>query len=214
MSTPIFDIDIRLHRGTFDCALALRSHARVVALAGPSGSGKSSVLHAIAGIVRPASGHIVVDGMTLFDHAARIDVPVHARGIGYVFQDARLFPHLDVRGNLAYARPRGARTFHFDEVVDLLGLDALLARRTAGLSGGEAQRVALGRALLAQPRALLLDEPLSMLDLDRREELLGWLVRVRDAIALPMVYVSHVPDEVARIAGEVHPLAGASARAG
>lgn len=208
MSAPLFDIDIRLHRGSFDCALALRSHARVIALTGPSGSGKSSVLHAVAGLLRPASGRIAIGGTALFDRAARIDRPAHARGIGYVFQDARLFPHLDVRGNLRYAHPRGAIHFRFDDVVELLGLGALLARRTQGLSGGEAQRIALGRALLAQPRALLLDEPLSMLDLDRREELLGWLVRVRDAIALPMVYVSHVPDEVARIAGEMHRLPG------
>lgn len=209
MSAPAFDIDIRLCRGPFDCALALRSDARVVALTGPSGSGKSSVLHAVAGLLRPVAGRIAIAGDVLFDAAARIDIPTHARGIGYVFQDARLFPHLDVRGNLRYARPRGAGTFRFDDVVDLLGLGALLGRRTAGLSGGEAQRVALGRALLAQPRALLLDEPLSMLDLDRRADLLDWLVRVRDATALPMIYVSHVPDEVARIAGEAHRLPGA-----
>lgn len=208
MSGAVFDLDIRLRRGTFDCALALRSQARVIALTGPSGSGKSSMLHAVAGLLRPLDGHVAIDGTTLFDRVARIDLPAHARGIGYVFQDARLFPHLDVRGNLAYARPRGALKFRFDDVVDLLGLGALLPRRTAGLSGGEAQRIALGRALLAQPRALLLDEPLSMLDLDRREELLGWLVRVRDAVALPMIYVSHVPDEVARIAEEVHRLPG------
>lgn len=209
MSAPVFDIDLRIRRGTFDCTLALRSDARVIALTGPSGSGKSSVLHAVAGLVRPAAGRIAIGGTTLLDTVARIDLPAHARGVGYVFQDARLFPHLDVRGNLAYARPHGAIRFAFDDVVDLLGLGALLARRTAGLSGGEAQRVALGRALLAQPRALLLDEPLSMLDLDRREELLGWLVRVRDAIALPMIYVSHVPDEVARVADEVYRLPGA-----
>lgn len=208
MSTT-FDFDIRLRRGAFECALALHSQARVIALTGPSGSGKSSVLHAVAGLLRPVAGRIAIAGEVLFDATARIDVPAHARGIGYVFQDARLFPHLDVRGNLLFARPRGAATFGFDDAVGLLGLGALLARRTAGLSGGEAQRVALGRALLSQPRALLLDEPLSMLDLDRRQELLDWLVRVRDAVSLPMIYVSHVPDEVARIAGEVHRLPGA-----
>lgn len=207
MSAPLFDLDLRLRRGDFECALRLRSQARVVAITGPSGSGKSSVLHAIAGLLRPVEGRIAIAGTLLFDRAARVDVPAHARGIGYVFQDARLFPHLDVRGNLLYARPRGPIAFAFDEVVELLGIGALLGRRTAGLSGGEAQRVAIGRALLAQPRALLLDEPLSMLDLDRREELLHWLVRVRDAVALPMVYVSHMPDEVARIAAEVHVLA-------
>lgn len=206
MSAPVFDIDLRIRRGAFACALALRSEARVVALFGPSGSGKSSLLHALAGLVRPVDGRVAIAGRVLFDRAARIDLPAHRRRLGYVFQDARLFPHLDVRGNLAYAMPRAPGAFAFDDVVDLLGLGALLARRTPGLSGGEAQRVALGRALLSQPRALLLDEPLSMLDLDRRDELLAWLVRVRDAVALPMVYVSHLPDEVARIADEVHRL--------
>jgi molybdate transport system ATP-binding protein len=202
----VFDLTLRLRRGAFECALSVCSTTRVLALAGPSGSGKSTVLHAIAGLVRPIEGRIAIDGHVLFDGRARIDLPAHRRRIGYVFQDARLFPHLDVRGNLAYAMPKHAQAFAFDDVVDLLGLGALLARRTQGLSGGESQRVALGRALLSQPRALLLDEPLSMLDLDRRDELLAWLVRVRDATALPMVYVSHVPEEVARIAGEVHRL--------
>lgn len=206
MSTPRFDIALRLRRGGFERDLVLRSDARVVALVGPSGSGKSSVLHALAGLLRPVAGHVVIGGRRLFDAQAGLDVPPHRRRLGYVFQDARLFPHLDVRGNLLFGAPRGGGPFGLDEVVDLLGLAPLLARRTAGLSGGEAQRVAIGRALLSQPQALLLDEPLSMLDLDRRDELLGWLVRVRDAVSLPMVYVSHVPEEVARIAGEVHAL--------
>jgi molybdate transport system ATP-binding protein len=206
MSTPVFDIDIRLRRGTFARDVALSSRDRVVALVGPSGSGKSSVLHAVAGLVRPERGRIAVDGHVLFDADARSDVPAHRRRIGYVFQDARLFPHLDVRGNLAYAAPRGPLRFAFDDVVALLGLGALLARGTPSLSGGEAQRAALGRALLAQPDALLLDEPLSMLDTDRREELLAWFERVRDATALPMLYVSHDAMEVARIAGDVHRL--------
>ena len=209
MSAPVFDIALRLRRGGFERELVLRSQARVIALVGPSGSGKSSVLHALAGLLRPVSGHVAIGGRRLFDAGSRIDVPPHRRRLGYVFQDARLFPHLDVRGNLVFGAPRGASAFGFEEVVELLGLSPLLARRTAGLSGGEAQRVAIGRALLSQPQALLLDEPLSMLDLDRRDELLGWLVRVRDAVSLPMVYVSHVPAEVARIAGDVHALPGA-----
>lgn len=206
MSAPVFELDLQLRRGSFACAVALRSSARVVALVGRSGSGKSSVLHAVAGLLRPCRGRIVVGGRVLFDADARIDVPAHRRRLGYVFQDARLFPHLDVRGNLLYGAPATDARFAFDDVVALLGLEALLARGTAALSGGEAQRVALGRALLAQPEALLLDEPLSMLDADRRDELLGYFERVRDAVALPMLYVSHDAAEVARIAGDVHRL--------
>lgn len=211
MSAPVFDIDVRLRRGGFEQRIVLRTSARVLAVAGPSGSGKTSLLHAMAGLVRPREGRIALGGRLLFDTRARVDVPAHRRRLGYVFQDARLFPHLDVRGNLRYGAPRTAGRFDFDAVVALLGLGALLARDTAALSGGEAQRVAIGRALLAQPDALLLDEPLSMLDLDRRDELLAYLERVRDAAALPMVYVSHHPDEVARIADEVHRLGAPTA---
>lgn len=206
MSAPVFELDLRLRRGSFACAVELHSAARVVALVGRSGSGKSSVLHAVAGLLRPSRGRIVVGGRVLFDADARIDLPAHRRRLGYVFQDARLFPHLDVRGNLLYGAPASGARFVFDDVVALLGLGTLLARGTAALSGGEAQRVALGRALLAQPEALLLDEPLSMLDADRRDELLGYFERVRDAVALPMLYVSHDAAEVARIAGDVHRL--------
>src|SRR5690606_553393 len=144
----------------------------------------------------------------LFDAAAGIDVPVHERHVGYVFQDARLFPHLTVRGNLRYGRRTGGQAaFAFDDVVSLLGIGALLGRRTANLSGGEAQRVALGRALLSQPRILLLDEPLSNLDQARREELIPYLQRVRDETALPIVYGSHSADEVERRTRAVHALA-------
>jgi molybdate transport system ATP-binding protein len=132
---------------------------------------------------------------------------VHERHVGYVFQDARLFPHLDVRGNLRYGRRRGGEGhFGFDDVVALLGIGALLARRTANLSGGEAQRVAIGRALLSQPAILLLDEPLASLDRARREELIPYLQRVRDETALPIVYVSHSADEVQRLTHAVHVL--------
>jgi molybdate transport system ATP-binding protein len=128
--------------------------------------------------------------------------------VGYVFQDARLFPHLDVAGNLRYGRhaTREHPRFDFDAVVDLLGIAPLLARRTANLSGGEAQRVAIGRALLSQPEILLLDEPLSMLDPERRDELLPWLRRVRDEVRLPMVYVSHQPGDAAQLAASLHTL--------
>ena len=151
-----------------------------------------------------------VAGIIDADSAARIDVPTHRRRIGYVFQDARLFPHRDVRGNLLYGRHavRGqAAAFELDAVVDLLGIAPLLRRRPANLSGGEAQRVAIGRALLSQPAILLFDEPLSALDKARREELIPWLQRVRDEVRLPMVYVSHTEDDVRRIAEAVHVLA-------
>lgn len=202
-----FVIEIELRRGGFARRITIRSDQRVVAVIGDSGAGKTSLLHAIAGLLRPLRGRIEIAGRCLFDSAARIDVPAHRRRIGYVFQDARLFPHLDVRGNLLYGLRGEARReprFEFDAIVALLGIGHLLRRGTGGLSGGEMQRVALGRALLSQPRILLLDEPLSMLDMNRRDELLPYLQRVRDETALPMIYVSHYPEEVRRIADEVH----------
>ncbi|MBN6152304.1 ATP-binding cassette domain-containing protein [Xanthomonas sp. AmX2] len=203
-------IDIEVQRGRFHRHMRIDEQARVIALVGPSGVGKTSMLNAIAGVLRPRSGHIAIDGRVLFDHAAGIDVPTHRRRIGYVFQDARLFPHMDVRRNLGYGRHgRGqAQRFGFDAVVELLGIEALLARRPSNLSGGEAQRVAIGRALLSQPAILLFDEPLSSLDPARREELIPYLQRVRDEIRLPMLYVSHQAEEVQRIADAIHRLDG------
>ena len=201
-------IDIELRRGTFHRHVRIEDDARVVALVGPSGAGKTTVLNAIAGLVTPVSGRIEVDGRCLFDSTQRINLPVHKRHMGYVFQDARLFPHLEVRRNLLYGRhgaSNGAR-FGFDAVVELLGIAPLLVRHPRNLSGGEAQRVAIGRALLSQPAMLLFDEPLSALDQARREELIPYLQRVRDEIRLPIIYVSHHPDEVRRIADSVHTL--------
>ncbi|OOW73062.1 molybdenum ABC transporter ATP-binding protein [Xanthomonas axonopodis pv. melhusii] len=203
----MLDIDLQLHRGTFERRIRIRDDARVVALVGPSGAGKTTALNAIAGLVRPQAGHIRIDGRCLYDAGQGIDLPTHQRRIGYVFQDARLFPHLDVRRNLRYGRhARSTALFGFDDVVALLGIAPLLQRRPRNLSGGEAQRVAIGRALLAQPAILLFDEPLSALDQARREELIPYLQRVRDEIRLPMLYVSHNPDEVQRIADSVHVL--------
>ena len=206
----MLDIDVQLRRGRFERQVRITGDARVLALTGPSGAGKTSVLHAIAGLVRPVAGRIAIDGRTLFDSQGGVDVPTHRRRIGYVFQDARLFPHRDVRANLLYGR-HGARgdgaAFALDRVVDLLGIGHLLERRPANLSGGEAQRVAIGRALLSQPAILLFDEPLSSLDQPRREELIPYLQRVRDEVRLPMVYVSHTADDVRRIADVVHALA-------
>ncbi|ATD68417.1 molybdenum ABC transporter ATP-binding protein [Luteimonas chenhongjianii] len=200
-------LDIDLRRGSFARHVRIDATQRVVALTGPSGAGKTSVLNAIAGLVRPRAGRIEIDGRVLFDSAARIDVPAHRRRVGYVFQDARLFPHLDVARNLVYGgHHNGARTFALDHVVELLGIAPLLQRRPANLSGGEAQRVAIGRALLSQPAVLLFDEPLSALDEARREELIPWLQRVRDEVRLPMLYVSHTSDDVRRLADAVHTL--------
>ncbi len=201
-------VDLQLRRGAFARQVRIDSDARVLALTGPSGVGKTSVLNAIAGLLRPQAGRIEVDGRVLFDSATRINLPVHRRRIGYVFQDARLFPHLDVRGNLGYGRhgAKGSSGFGFDAVVDLLGIAPLLARRPRNLSGGEAQRVAIGRALLSQPAMLLLDEPLSALDPARRGELIPYLRRVREQTGLPMLYVSHQPDEVQQLADAVHVL--------
>ncbi|HEX7804424.1 MAG TPA: ATP-binding cassette domain-containing protein [Pseudoxanthomonas sp.] len=204
----MLSLDLQLRRGSFERHVRIQDDARVIALSGHSGAGKTSVLHAIAGLVKPLSGHIRVDGRTLYDSAVGINLPVHLRRVGYVFQDARLFPHLDVRRNLEYGRHVGdaAPGPGFDSVVELLGIGPLLRRRTANLSGGETQRIALGRALLSLPALLLLDEPLSMLDLARREELIPYLQRVRDETTLPIVYVSHSAEEVKRLTDAVHAL--------
>lgn len=205
----MLSLDIRIRRGRFERRVRIEDAARVVALTGPSGAGKTTVLNAIAGLVRPQAGRIEVDGRVLFDSARGIDLPAYRRRVGYVFQDARLFPHLDVRGNLLYGRhapPGVGRRFELDAVVALLGIGSLLARRTGNLSGGEAQRVAIGRALLSQPAILLFDEPLSALDQARRDELIPYLQRVRDEVRLPMLYVSHGADEVRRLAEAVHRL--------
>ena len=205
-------VDVLLERGAFRRRVQLREDARMVALTGHSGAGKTSVLNAIAGLFRPSHGRIEVDGRVLFDSHAGIDLPVHQRHVGYVFQDARLFPHMSVRRNLLYGKRNhageydgaAAMRFSLDDVVALLGIGPLLRRRPANLSGGEAQRVAIGRALLSQPRVLLLDEPLSSLDSARREEVIPYLQRLRDQTPLPMVYVSHSLDEVRRLTAVVH----------
>ncbi len=175
----------------------------VVALFGRSGSGKTTLVNLLAGLIAPDSGRIALDGVVLTDTAAGIAVAPERRAVGYVFQDARLFPHLSVAANLRYglARAHGRRAFiDLGEVSELLGLQALLRRRPHELSGGERQRVALGRALLSQPRLLLLDEPLAALDQARREEVLPYLEALRDRLALPIVYVSHQFEEVLRLA--------------
>ena len=197
----------RKRQGEFELDVALELPAAgVAALFGASGCGKTTTVNLIAGLLRPDAGRLTVGSEVLFDAERGTDVPAERRRIGYVFQDARLFPHHTVEGNLRYglrrAADRAAR-LAFDDVVALLGVASLLARRPHQLSGGEKQRVALGRALLSQPRLLLLDEPLASLDRPRREEVLPYLERVRDALGIPMVYISHQFEEVARLATHV-----------
>lgn len=201
----VIEFEAFIDRGSFrfDCRFA--SDSQALALFGRSGAGKSTVLAILAGLLKPDRGRVVVDGEVLLDIERGRFVPAHRRRIGMVFQDALLFPHLDVRGNLRYglgstsAGPAGL----VDDVVAMLGIDHLLERRPGSLSGGERQRVAIGRALLSQPRLLLLDEPLSALDIERRAEIMPYIERLRDEARCPLVYVSHAIDEVARIAREV-----------
>jgi molybdate transport system ATP-binding protein len=198
------------HRlGGFTLDAAFDSAGGLTALFGRSGAGKTSLVNAIAGLYRPTSGHVAVDGETLTDTASGIFVPAHRRRVGYVFQEGRLFPHLNVRQNLVYGRwfaPKAVPKTpggEFDQVVGLLGIDRLLARRPANLSGGEKQRVAIGRALLARPRLLVMDEPLASLDEGRRAEIFPYIERLRDVMKMPIVYVSHSIAEVARLATTV-----------
>lgn len=183
--------------------LAFEAPAGVTALFGRSGAGKTTLVNAVAGLLRPDGGRIVADGTVLFDSAAGVFLPPHRRRIGYVFQDARLFPHLTVRQNLLYGHrlaPRAEPGPGLDRIVEMLGIGPLLPRRPGALSGGEKSRVALGRAILAKPRLLLMDEPLAALDEPRKAEILPYLELLRDEIGLPILYVSHSMSEVARLA--------------
>lgn len=190
---------------TLDVAIEVAAPG-VVALFGRSGCGKTTLVNILAGLLDADDARIEIDGIVLEDTRARARVPAEKRRIGYVFQDARLFPHLDVSGNLRYGErraPAGGTRITSAQVTELLGLDQLLGRRVHQLSGGERQRVALARALLSQPRLLLLDEPLASLDAARREEVLPYLERLRDELAIPIVYVSHQFEEVLRLATHV-----------
>lgn len=201
-------VDVSLARGAFTLDVAFTAPSGLTALFGRSGSGKTTIIDLIAGLARPDRGRIARDGEVLVDTARRMSVPTHRRRIGTVFQQARLLPHLTVRQNLTYGRwfagSRGdASGLGFDEVVGLLGIDHLVDRRPAGLSGGEGQRVAIGRALLSRPRLLLMDEPLAALDAARKAEILPVIERLRDRAGIPIVYVSHAVSEVARLAGTI-----------
>jgi molybdate transport system ATP-binding protein len=199
-------VDISKQLGEFSIEAAFTSEGRVTGLFGASGAGKTSLVNMIAGLLRPDRGVIALDGETLDDAAAGVHVPPHCRRIGYVFQDARLFPHLNVRQNLDYGRRMNRLVddpAQRKRVTDLLDVGNLLDRRPGQLSGGERQRVALGRALLSKPRLLLLDEPLGSLDEGRKVEILPYFVRLRDEANVPMVYVSHDAAEMRQLATQI-----------
>jgi molybdate transport system ATP-binding protein len=199
----VLSFDVQLRRGVFQLRAAAQLGGGITGLAGPSGCGKSSLLAVLAGLLRPARGTVRFGDEVLVDVAAGVFVPAWQRRFALVFQDGQLFPHLTVRDNLLYGHARRApaeRRFALPQVCDLLEIGALADRRPAQLSGGERQRVALGRALLCSPRLLLLDEPLASLDARLKQQILPFLARLRSETGLPMLYVSHSPDEVAYLA--------------
>jgi molybdate transport system ATP-binding protein len=201
---PTINVELRLRRPDFVLDVALDLPGRgITALFGPSGSGKTSCLRAVAGLERAATGQLRVLGEVWQDDATRTWVPPHRRALGYVFQEASLFAHLSVHGNVVYGLkrvPAVQQRFALDQAVGLLGIAALMDRSPATLSGGERQRVAIARALATSPRLLLLDEPLAALDAARKQDILPWLEKLRDELDIPMLYVSHATDEVARLA--------------
>lgn len=198
----MIDANLTVAQANFTLQAAFHTKGRVVALFGPSGAGKTTVLQAIAGLVK-AEGHVAVAGELLADSRQGLALSTQARRIGYVFQEGRLFPHLSVRQNLLYGQRFTANKVPLEPVVELLGLKALLERRPRQLSGGEQQRVAIGRALLCRPRMLLLDEPLAALDQARKAEILPYLARLRDEVKLPILYVSHAIEEAAQLADDL-----------
>jgi molybdate transport system ATP-binding protein len=204
-------VDVTKKLGEFSIEASFTSEGRVTGLFGASGAGKTSLINMIAGLLKPDRGIIAIDGETLDDTSARLHVPPHRRRIGYVFQDARLFPHLNVEQNLDYGRRMNRLAddpAQLKRVTELLDISHLMDRRPGKLSGGERQRVALGRALLSKPRLLLLDEPLGSLDEGRKVEILPYLVRLRDEANVPMVYVSHDAAELRQLATQIVMLRG------
>jgi molybdate transport system ATP-binding protein len=198
----VLEVDVECQLGNFQLAARFESQAAVTALFGRSGAGKTSIVNGIAGLLRLARGRVAIGGRVLFDSSRRIDVPARRRRIGYVFQEARLFPHLSVRQNLQYGRrfTRPAERYvREDQVIELLEIEPLLTRRPGALSGGERQRVAIGRALLTSPQLLLMDEPLASLDAARKSDILRYVERLSTEMRVPIVYVSHSIEEVTRL---------------
>jgi molybdate transport system ATP-binding protein len=196
-----FDLAFALRQGAFTVEISERTDARALALFGPSGSGKTTVIEAIAGLRTPQRGRIAIGDRLLFSDDRHVNLPARERRVGYVPQDVLLFPHMNVRDNVTYGAVRG--NSNLDALVELLELRDLLDRGVASLSGGERQRVALARALMSSPDVLLLDEPMAAVDLPRRRRILDALLRIRDELRVPLVYVAHAPEEVARIADRV-----------
>lgn len=207
----MLEADITLQLGGFSLRGRFTARAReVTALFGPSGAGKTSAVNAVAGLMRPRAGRITLNGTVLYDAGLGVNLPPERRRVGYVFQEGRLFPHLSVRGNLLYGHrllPPAERRLGLERVAALLGLEPLLERRPARLSGGEKQRVAVGRALLTSPRLLLMDEPLASLDQARKDEVLPFLARLPRELDLPILYVSHSRGEIAALGARVVPVA-------
>lgn len=204
-----FEVDIVIQRGSTRIAGNFKAPDGLTALFGPSGAGKTTLLDAVAGLLKPESGRIVVAGRVLFDSKAGVNLKPEKRACGYIFQDSRLFPHRSVRDNLLFGwrlAPPARRWMDLEEAIDFLGISHLLARMPRTLSGGEAQRVAIGRALLSGPRFLLMDEPLSSLDFGRRDGIMRVIERIRDELRLPILYVSHEPSEVERLADQTIPI--------
>lgn len=196
-----FDVHVAKRIGDAEIACRIEGGAGLTVLFGPSGAGKTSVLNMVAGLIEPDTGHVRVGGETLYDAATGLDLPPEQRRVGYVFQEPRLFPHLRVRANLLYGRKESG--LDVDDIIALLGIAPLLDRWPRTLSGGEARRVAIGRALLSDPAFLLLDEPLSSLDRARREEIMGLLERLRDALGLPILMVTHDREEAVRLGSRI-----------
>ncbi|HRO16506.1 MAG TPA: molybdenum ABC transporter ATP-binding protein, partial [Paracoccus sp. (in: a-proteobacteria)] len=199
----MLSVALRHRLAGFTLDAAFEAPAGVTAIFGRSGAGKTTVVRAVAGLLRVDAGRVAVGDSVLLDRDRHIDLPAHRRRIGFVFQDGRLFPHLSVRQNLTYGRrfaPRDATPPDFGGVVEMLGIAHLLDRRPAGLSGGERGRVGIGRALLSGPRLLILDEPMAALDEQRRAEILPYLQRLRDEAGVPMLYITHAMAEVVRLA--------------
>ncbi len=199
MTDASITLDFAVRRGSFHLDIHEQLQSSAVAIVGPSGAGKTTVLDAIAGLRQPASGQIVVHGRTLFDSDSGIDLPPAARRVGYVPQDVVLFPHMNVDRNILYGTGRGEAPL-FERVLELLEIGSLAGRPIDGLSGGERQRVALARALMSGPDLLLLDEPLAAVDVALRGRILPYIERVRGELGTPVIYVSHAADEVRRIA--------------